>query len=175
MSLRLITPFPDDAWADVWQWIQPFRHRIHDDFSPNSEETFVAWMRQRTEGQFTVGVVRDDKLGGLIWCEGNAVSGNVHAIFSKAFWGSATSVPALDAAARCYFLTTGARKLNTQFFRHNGAVRSMVKTLGLQREGILRSMTMQGGEPVDVETWGITREEFFARNSTGHNQRPANS
>lgn len=61
-------PFPNHAWPQVWEWIQPYRRSVMDDNSPTSKGEFVKEqiVLCATPTYRTWGVHRDNELGGLI-------------------------------------------------------------------------------------------------------------
>jgi RimJ/RimL family protein N-acetyltransferase len=161
MKLELRAPFPPQSWPRVWSWIQPFKSRVLDDFSPSTVDEYVRSMVFRTQAQMTFGVYRAGELGGLIWFErGNGVSGVIHVVFKRSFWGTATTEPMLREAVERYF-ATGAEKLNSIFFTDNHAVRAVVKKFGCRSEGVVAAATRRAGELVSLELWGVTKEEFL--------------
>jgi RimJ/RimL family protein N-acetyltransferase len=155
------SPFPDFALPRVWSWIQDFRQRVTDDFSPRTLTEFVAQWAELAPTRKTWGVWRDGELGGLIVWEpwpmpGIGVS---HALFKREFWGRATTHTALVSVYRELF-DGGVRKILGFPFRSNHAIVGLGKALGARTEGVLRQQTLQGGRPVDLVILGLLKEDF---------------
>jgi RimJ/RimL family protein N-acetyltransferase len=163
-AVEICEPFPEWAWPQVWHWTQGFRRQVADDFAPQELGVFVRDMmaiRARTWG-----VYRDGRVGGVLWFEQTSpVAGIAHAIFSRSFWGSKTTVPAMSAAVAAV-MDSGVRKISAIVFADNHAARGIYRRLGFRDEGILRAHTMRRGEMVDMAVCGLTREgwnEFIGR------------
>jgi RimJ/RimL family protein N-acetyltransferase len=155
----------------VWEWIQPFRRRVCDDFAPKTRSEFTDVYLQRMEAPHITswGVWRDGELGGVIWFERVGIAGIVHVVVKRSFWGAETTGPALSAVATEIFAEgSGVRKIGALFFADNHAVRAAVQRFGFQREGLLRAQTLRDGQPVDMEPWGLLKEEFVHGNRSGN-------
>lgn len=160
MNAQLVSPFPVYELPRVWLWVQQFRSRVADDFSPKTLDEFVEVEMARMTRQMTWGVYRGGELGGLIAFEPSSpVAGTSHVTFRRSFWGHKTSVPAMREAHREIF-GAGYRKIVSFVFADNDAIRSLAKAAGLKVEGVLRNQTLRNGEPVDMVAFGLTREEF---------------
>lgn len=121
---------------------------------------FVDWWEAGMDRRKTWGVYRDDELGGLIVAETlNPATAAAHCIFAKHFWGEQTTVPALQMAFGELFESGVSRIMGTPF-AHNSNMIALAKKIGFQREGTLRSHTMQGGKPVDAVVMGLLKEDF---------------
>jgi RimJ/RimL family protein N-acetyltransferase len=146
-----------------------FRTRVADDFSPQTLEEYVESQSRRMHPGLNWGVYRGDDLGGAIWFEqGSPVSGIIHTVFRKDFWGHETTYPALNAAVEEIF-GAGVDKLLAMSFADNHSVRGMAKRFGMAQEGLLRSMTRRRGQLVDMVVYGLTKEEFYGNRSRNGN------
>ena len=67
----LRNPFPNHAWPQVWDWIQPYRRSVMEDHPPATMGEFVEQQLFLVETSLyrTSGVLRDDEVGGLITLE----------------------------------------------------------------------------------------------------------
>jgi RimJ/RimL family protein N-acetyltransferase len=160
--IELREPFPDYAWPLVWAWTEKTRHKLADDFSPQTLEAFVEYSEALAGRARTWGVWSGSKLGGLMVFEPmSPVTGMAHVVFRRDFWGSAIT----GEAARLFLSAIfEARILKVSGFAlaHNHAVHAMYRRIGFRQEGLLRSQTLQAGQPVDLTVWGLTKEEFHA-------------
>lgn len=160
-EVRVESPFPDYALPRAWAWIQSFRNRVSDDFSPKTLEEFVEYWEAKRETQQTWGVWRGEELGGLISWEpyGAPGIGVGHAMFKREFWGSKTTRRAMEMVCTELF-TSGTRKIMGFPFASNHAIIALYKSIGARKEGVLRGQTMQGGKPVDMVALGLMKDDF---------------
>jgi RimJ/RimL family protein N-acetyltransferase len=167
-EIDLIKPFPPEAYPRVWTWLQDFKDRVLDDFSPQDLPSFVTFCIELAKTAVTWGVLRNGELIGLLTFEPvNGVTGIAHAIFRKDAWGRQTTVPAITEAAESIF-ASGVRKVEFPIFADNHAVEAMLLKLGAVREGLLREHSMRGGKPIDMIVIGITREDFDVWKKAGN-------
>lgn len=160
MAIEIVSPFPEHSWPRVWSWIQPFRDRVLDDFSPQTIEDFVAARLSAPETEQTWGVLRDGELGGMVTFQRlSPVLGTCHCVFKKDLWGHSTTVPALRQIAEEVF-STGVNKLTLPLMRGNRAMAAILSMLGGYQEGILKQQTQQHGKPADMVLYALTREGF---------------
>jgi RimJ/RimL family protein N-acetyltransferase len=160
-AVRVEKPFPDYALPRVWSWIQDFRQRVSDDFSPQTLSEFVAQWEQLKPTRTTWGVWRGAELGGLVAWEPWPVPGvgASHALFKREFWGHATTRTALELVYSELF-SQGARKVLGFPFQSNHAIISLCRNVGFYTEGVLRHQTLQNGKPTDVVVLGLLKEDF---------------
>lgn len=167
-GFRLESPFPEYALPRVWNWIQDFRDRVADDYSPKTMAEFMAHWEERSPLRRTWAVWRNEDLGGIVifepWQPGVGTS---HAIFKRSFWGRATTRRALELVYREIF-ESGIRKVCNFPFRKNNAIIALGKSLGMRTEGVLRGQTLQHGQPADLVVLSLFREEFYASVDTVH-------
>lgn len=158
MSVK--SPFPFEALPRVWAWIQGFRHKVADDFSPASLSAFVRLEAQKWPHQKTWAIYGDGELGGLVTYEKeNEWVGTAHLLLKPDFQGKGLAVKALRRAFAEMF-GTGIGRLVFYVLSGNLAVGSLVVNLGGRREGCLRNHTLQNGVPTDVWIYGLMKEEF---------------
>ena len=175
--LRLERPFPEYALPRVWTWIEDFRHRVADDFSPKTLAEFMVHWREREPFRKTWGVWRGEDLGGLIvfeaWQPGVGTS---HALFKRSFWGRTTTRAALELVYAELF-ESGVRKVVSFPFRGNNAIIALGKSLGAVTEGVLKAQTLRDGQPVDVIILSLFKEDFekCRRSSLSSPSSPAES
>lgn len=138
--------------------MQEFRHRVADDFAPQTLGEFVAAWGQRK--QQTWGVDRDGELGGLVTFEAwNPVSGTIHAMFKRSFWGQGIARDAISQVLAGIF-ERGYQKIVGLPYNDNDAILSLLKGIGFKREGVLRGQTKRDGVLVDLAVIGLTKEGF---------------
>lgn len=171
MTIDVQSPFPAYAWPRVWEWIQPFKARVSDDFSPQDLDDFVAGNLALAKHSKTWAVYRDGELGGVIWIEPRTpVLVQSHVVFKRAFWGRATTEVAIRQVYSQVF-DAGVGKIASFVFERNHDIVHLAKSLGARKEGLLRNHTMQNGEPVNMVALGLLREDFYASFSNGSNYR----
>lgn len=158
--LRLTAPFPEYALPRVWTWIEDFRHRVVDDYSPKSLSEFVRHWKEREPFRKTWAIWRGEDLGGLViyepWQPGVGTS---HALFKRSFWGREVTRAALEQVYGEIF-DSGTRKVVSFPFRDNAAIIALGKSLGAVTEGVLKGQTLRNGEPVDVVILSLFKEDF---------------
>jgi RimJ/RimL family protein N-acetyltransferase len=158
VDIRVETPFPAAAWPRVWQWVSDFRSRVADDFAPKTLEDFVA--QQLASSGRTWATYRDGELCGMVSFEPvSPVSGLTHCLFRKDFWGRNTTREALRLVYTEIF-AGGCHKVFGTPFRDNNAMISLARSIGFQREGVLREQTKRGGVFVDMVVLGMTKGDF---------------
>jgi RimJ/RimL family protein N-acetyltransferase len=144
----------------VWQWIEPFRARVTDDFSPQTVEEFVAASLARTRHAQTWGVWRGEELGGVICLEHlNPVHCQSQILCKREFWGETPS-----AIRQVYELAfaRGVQKISSVVFPDNHAIRSLARQIGAKQEGVLVHHTRRGGAPTNMLMLGLVKEDFHA-------------
>ena len=159
-AVSVAEPFPEYAWPEVWGWMGDLRNRITDDYGAQTLDEFVTWGLRMSARSRTWGVWRAGELGGLItFVAANPVTGYMHVVFRKSFWGSATTVAAIHLVFAALF-GEGVRKIACQVFQDNHAVRALGRRCGVREEGLLLGHTMRGGQAVNVIALGIRKEDF---------------
>jgi RimJ/RimL family protein N-acetyltransferase len=149
VNVEIRSPFPLEDAIRIWTWLQPFAGRVTDDFSPKTLPEFLTHFRSMSKRAKTWGVYREGELGGFISFEKvSPVVGTAHCTFRKNFWGTATTVPAIQLAVAEMF--EHCEKLSLPVMADNLAIISLLKKLGAVKEGILRAQTRRDGKPVDM-------------------------
>lgn len=161
MELCVSNPFPFEALPRVWGWIAPFRERICDDYSPTTQEAFIASMTARWPGYAGTWAVRvDGELGGLITFErATPWLGTAHIILKHDFHGKGVAVRAARIAVTEMF-AMGVGKLALMPFEGNLALGSLHANLGAKREGCLKGHSLRNGKPIDVWAYGLSKVQF---------------
>jgi RimJ/RimL family protein N-acetyltransferase len=162
VELAVDSPFPFEALPRVWRWIETFRERVADDFSPKTEAGFVDFMAARWESMKTWAIRVDGELAGLILFERvNDWLGTAHFLLKPEFHAKGIAVKAARAAVAEMF-RAGAGKLEFRVIAPNVAIGSLICAIGGTREATQRSQTLQGGKPVDVWLYGLTKQTWEA-------------
>ena len=91
--IRVESPFPIEAWPRVWFWMDAFRGRVTDDFSPTTIDEFVPEMIELASRVETWGVWRgegsEEELGGMVSVlveSRNPRLGLARSLFKQDFW-----------------------------------------------------------------------------------------
>lgn len=161
-SIQVLSPFPPHSLPRVWGWIQSFRDRVMDDYSPRTLEQFVEKSLADAGALTTWAVYRDGELGGMVsfqrWSD---VLGTCHCLFKREMWGRKVTLPALEQILEQVF-ATGVSKIALCVFSDNQAIKALIKDLGGVTEGHYRKHTMRGGKLVDMTALALFKEGFQA-------------
>jgi RimJ/RimL family protein N-acetyltransferase len=161
--IEVVSPFPEFAVPRVWDWIETFREKVCDDYSPTTREAFVEQtLAQLRSGVRSWAIYRDGDLGGMVTYQAwNPRVGTMHTLFKRAFWGRSTTETALRTIGNDVF-SSGVEKVTAYFFEDNHALRGLLRHFGAKREGWFEAQTIRGGKPVAMEAVAIFRERFYA-------------
>jgi RimJ/RimL family protein N-acetyltransferase len=80
----------------------------------------------------------------------------------RAWWGRGYMREALTAVIGQAMSTMDLRRLEAQVNPANARSGQLLRGLGFVREGLLRQRWLDKGEPVDVEMYGLLRDEWRA-------------
>jgi len=161
MDLRIESPFPAHAYPRVWGWIETFRSRVLDDFSPQSLPEYLERCLADSDRLKTWAVYRDGELGGMVTFEQwNPMLGTCHCLFKKALWGRAVTLPALQQIAQEIFTDTKTTKIAMCVFHDNRPIRSLLTDLGAVIEGTYKAHTMRNGKPCDMIAFALFKDQF---------------
>lgn len=171
-ELRLESPFPAYAVPRAWVWIEEFRHRVADDFAPNTLDEFIAqWRAGAAVGTKSWAVIRDDEIGGVITARRlSPIVADAHCIFARRFWGRETTLASLRLVFDELY-RDGVEKIISLVFKDNHGVIGIIKALGGTVEGRLARHTLRGGKRVDMVPIGILKEAFYGVISGRSDQR----
>ena len=161
MEISVQSPFPPECLPRVWRWIEGFRHKVADDFSPKTLGEFVDLMTGKD--QRTWAIYADGELGGLVTFERlSPWAGTAHVLLKPDFQGRGIALKACREAVAAMF-ALGVGKLEFSVIARNLAIGSLLANLGASREGTLKERTLVQGKPTDVWLYGLTKKEFEAR------------
>jgi RimJ/RimL family protein N-acetyltransferase len=167
--IEVVSPFPLQSLPRVWRWIQSFRDRVSDDYSPQTLDAFVEKALADAGRLQTWAVYRDGELGGMVsferWTD---VLGTCHCLFKREMWGRKTTLPALQQIAGEIF-AGGTTKIAMCVFSDNRAIKALIKDLGGVTEGQYRKHTMRGGQLVDMTALALFKEGFEAQHASTSN------
>lgn len=148
-EVTLRSPFPPEDVPRIWTWMEPFRWRVSDDFSPKTLADFIPYFRALEARGKSWAVYRGDELGGVLNYEQvSPVVGSFHCIFKKAFWGRGTTAAAVTAALPEMF--ERCQKMVVPVVVGNHSMLSLLTALGGSREGVLKGQSRRDGKPVDI-------------------------
>ena len=160
MDVAVTSPFPFEALPRIWRWIETFKHKVSDDFGPQTLQDFVSFAAAKWDQQKTWAVYVDGELGGLITFERlSPWLGTAHWIFKPDFQGKGIAVRASRVAIAEMF-AEGIGKLAVYPLAGNYAMGALLCSLGFEREGTLISHTLCGGKPTDMWGYGLTKSQF---------------
>lgn len=159
---RLVQPFPAKRWPRVWVWMEPIRHRVMDDFSPQTVEEFVEQRMNASPFEATFGVERGGELGGLITVQPlNEYLASAHCLFKQSFWGSDVTLAACRQVFQELFENTSIQKISSIAFADNHQILTLVRKLGGDKEGHLYRNTLRNGKPADQMVLAIQKQDFL--------------
>ena len=164
-KIEAICPFPDVALPLLWQWIEEARTQVADDFAPQTPTEFIALERARVADGSIINfaIYRDFELGGYVKVVPTGpITCDAHCIFKRDFYGTQTTLPALNDVARQLF-EAGIERITLSTLAQNAAIRALLRKLGAVEEGRLREATRQNSLPVDVVVFGLLKHEWEAR------------
>lgn len=154
----LRSPFPAEDVPRIWNWIEPFRWRVSDDFSPKTLAEFLSHFSALASRGRTWAVYRGGELGGVISYEKlSPIVGTAHVVFKKSFWGRGTTVPALRLAGA--EMLADVPKLSLPVFQGNKAMVALLMVAGAVQEGVLKKHSQRNGKPIDVVMMAFFRPE----------------
>ena len=135
---------------------------------PYPDGAAEAWIsRPRTQDEINFAITERD--GGAI---AGGMSLNVHRDHRRAeigyyigvpFWNRGYASEAGRAVVRHAFETLGLNRVFAEHFTRNPASGRVLQKIGMRHEGSLRKHIVKWGEPIDVELYGIVREEWSGR------------
>jgi RimJ/RimL family protein N-acetyltransferase len=164
VEIEVQSPFPFQALPRVWGWVERFRHKVADDFSPKTLEKFFEQMAGQWPRLKTWAIYAGGELGGLVTFERlSPWAGTAHVVLKPDFHGQGVALRAVRQAVVEMF-ALGVGRLYFQVFQGNLAAGSLIVNLGGRREGCLREHTLQDGKPVAVWQYGLLKSEFEERN-----------
>ncbi len=146
----------------LWNWIEEARSAYTDDFSTATPDEFIAIERESASiaNVATFAIYRDFEIGGYVKAvQTSPIVVECSCIFKREFYGSATTLPALQMVARQLF-DAGIERITMSVYAHNSAIKSLIKKLGGAEEGRLRNYTKQNGQPVDLVIFGLLKADF---------------
>jgi ribosomal-protein-alanine N-acetyltransferase len=76
------------------------------------------------------------------------------------YWGRGYATEAGRAVVRYAFESLGLNRVFAEHFTRNGASGRVLQKLGMRHEGSLRRHLVKWGESIDVEVYGILREDW---------------
>jgi len=149
--LQLISPFPQDHYAEAWKWLREFPDANFDDYGPQNQDAFAAEMARRAKTERTWGVLLDGELCGVIGALALSPDRRLwtwHGIcFAQRVHHSGVPQEAVQRIIAELF-ESGCAKLCAGFFSHNFRIERFLASLGFLNEGVLRRHTLQHGQPV---------------------------
>jgi ribosomal-protein-alanine N-acetyltransferase len=81
------------------------------------------------------------------------------------YWNNGYATEAARAVIDYGFARLGLRRIFALYFTRNPASGRVMRKLGMQREGMLRQHVLKWGERIDVEIYGVVREEWLGAQS----------
>jgi RimJ/RimL family protein N-acetyltransferase len=172
VRIELVTPFPEWALPQAWQWVQPALRLMADDFAlQNTQALIDAAASMESRGGRTWGVLRNGRLCGWLGFEPvNKISGVGHCFFAPWAWGRETT----DRAVRLCLeeiWAMGYERVSCPVLAHNRSIRGLMKRVGIREEGTLRSFTMSGGKTADLVMAGSVKADYGDHDSVGGTAR----
>lgn len=181
MGVSLVSPFPEYALPQAFEWLRVSLRFVADDFAMKDLRSFVdlaAGIDAR--GGKTWGIrVNESLLGWISFEPVNKVSGIVHGFMSRRGLGRKNTDEALKLALAEIF-HEGYERVSFPVLARNHLVRGLLRRVGAKEEGLLRSFTSCGGELADLVIIGMVKADFDvntdrARQSAGRTEQHSGS
>lgn len=163
MQIEVRSPFPIESLPRTWPWMEPFRAKVSDDFSPQNLPDFLTAMVAKWDSIRTWSVYGDGELGGLITFEKlTPWVGTAHLLLKAEFHRRGIAVQAAKIAVTEMFKQESIGKLACYPLAGNLAIGSLLCNLGGKREGTLAGHTLCDGKPTDMWLYGLLKTDFLA-------------
>jgi RimJ/RimL family protein N-acetyltransferase len=164
--IEIKEPFPEWAWPKAWAWATSNR-RSFDDFFPPDLARFVEEYSVRFARARTFGLWKDSSLDGIVILEPNSPTvATAHILVARRLWG----LPAAElrkVAGVAFERDPWLRRIQAFVPASNRLAIALSKRIGGTAEGTLRKAIMRNGRMEDAIVFGLTREEFYGRESRG--------
>ncbi len=138
-------PYPDGV-AQAWIAVHPAR------LADGSACTFAVVLRKTEELVGATGLRMKAEHG----------RGELGYYVGKPYWNHGYATEAGRAVLKFGFEVLGLRRIFAECMSHNPASARVLEKLGMRHEGTLRSHMRKWDAHVDMEVYGILREEFEA-------------
>lgn len=139
-TLLIPHPYPDGA---AEEWIKG-----HDDASPN--HIFAVTLRGVDEAMGAIGLhveTRHERAEIGYW-------------LGVPYWGNGYMTEAARAVVSYAFADGGLNRVFAYHFTRNPASGRVLQKIGMRREGTMRQHVVKWDEPIDVDYYGILREDW---------------
>lgn len=168
VRVELITPYPREDLARVYQWLHACKDLTEDDDSPATPEEYESAMGLELVQCISYGIRRSgcaDRWIGLFYFEpAGRRNGYLHIAMDPAAWGrgladEAAALAIADLFARCGDLT----RLSAAILEQNRAAQALARRMGFQLEAQFPDMIVQHGTPRSLMHFGLTRRQWRPR------------
>ena len=143
---------------------------------PMDRQAALRWITERVEEQaagrgvtFAITLAESGELIGAIGMELVPAheQGRLSYWLGRAYWNRGYGTEAVTALVEHSFVSLKLHRIYAPHFHTNPASGRVLQKVGMTHEGRLREHYLRFGQRIDVELYGMLRQEFIAR-------RPAN-
>ena len=157
---KFLPPFEKLAYFEQALFLyKKYSKYLNDDFANNGDSSYEYFIKLVCRSAFWV-IVEGDIVSGFVYLDNfigdknRLHSAELTTCFDKRFWGSYTKDCAKTFLEYC-FEYLGLRKIKALIYPENFRVKTLLKTVGFKKEGLLESETIRNGKPQDVEVYGL--------------------
>ncbi len=97
---------------------------------------------------------------GFMWIQPEYASGEVGYSLSEAYWNQGYMTEALAAIIKYGFVHLGLNRIEGQHDVRNRASGSVMKRVGMKKEGTMRNRMVNKGEFIDLDIYAILRKDW---------------
>ena len=117
----------------------------------------ASWGIERLDQHRVIGTIGFMNIDDANWCAEVGYS------LARSCWGQGYMTEALTAVLEYGFHALNLHRIEAMHEPDNPASGAVMRKCGMQREGLLRGKLLNKGHYVDVEVYGILREDFMER------------
>ncbi|HEX6804193.1 MAG TPA: GNAT family protein [Terriglobales bacterium] len=136
--------------------------RIPHPYREEHAREFLSSIAKENELRLSVRLRRDGRLVGGIGLHPNAPHQHAELGYwlGVPFWGNGYASEAARAVVRYGFEQIQFHRIFASHFEGNAASARVLQKLGMRREGCMRQHVLKWGRFIDIQLYGVLREEF---------------
>jgi RimJ/RimL family protein N-acetyltransferase len=150
---------------DIKRCFSLYYKYFQDDFSPFLSENITSFLVEKSP-TFWIITDRENSFMGFVYLD-NFIgsreclySAELTTCFDRKAWGSFTRYSAKFFLKYC-FDKFGFSKIKAQIYPQNFRVKTLLKACGFIYESTLKSETLRGGKPQDIEVYSLYRNYYY--------------
>lgn len=156
----------------IWENYTKYFKYLQDDFSDN--DINILSLVEKTVPYFWIIIDNKNQYMGFVFLDNfvgnnNALySAELTTCFEKHAWGDFTKYSAKIFLEKC-FKDFGFKKIKALIFPDNFRVKTLLKVSGFNYETTLKSETLRGGKPQDIEIYSLYKTTSEVKHGNIHN------